>query len=157
MAEITLRTVIPADLPVFFEHQRDPVAYRMAAYPFKEREAFMAHWAKILAGEANVIRTVLVDGQVAGNMLSFLMEGKREVGYWIGREYWGKGVATAALRQFLDVVTERPLYAYVVQHNAGSRRVLEKCGFQLLRETGEEVILKLNGDQGPSGSAESPA
>ncbi|HZW05204.1 MAG TPA: GNAT family N-acetyltransferase [Anaerolineaceae bacterium] len=157
MTEITLRNVIPADLPVFFEHQRDPVAYRMAAYPSKEREAFMAHWTKILAGEANVIRTILVDGQVAGNMLSFLMEGKREVGYWIGREYWGKGVATAALRQFLDVVTERPLYAYVVQHNAGSRRVLEKCGFQLLRETGEEVILKLNGDQGPSGPAESPA
>ena len=145
MTEITLREVTPDDLPIFYEHQRDPEGYQMAAYPSKEWEPFMAHWTKILANPTNVIRTVLVDGQVAGNILSFMMDGEREIGYWIGKEFWGKGFATAALSQFLDVVTERPLCAHVVRHNAGSRRVLEKCGFTLRREAGEEFVLEIAG------------
>ena len=88
---ITLRNVIQDDLPIFFEHQRDPVAAKMAAFPSRDREAFMAHWAKIMAN-ANVInRTILFDEQVAGNIASFEMEGQREIGYWLGREFTEKG------------------------------------------------------------------
>ncbi len=44
-----------------------------------------------------------------------MQTGQREVGYWFGRQYWGKGVATRALAAFLDHVAVRPLYAHVVK------------------------------------------
>jgi RimJ/RimL family protein N-acetyltransferase len=66
-------------------------------------------------------------------VVSFNCGDEREVGYWLGREYWGQGIATAALQEFLAVEQHRPLFAGVVDDNAGSIRVLEKCGFQLLR------------------------
>jgi RimJ/RimL family protein N-acetyltransferase len=132
--EVQLRAVIESDLPIFFEHQIDPQAAQMAAFPSRGREAFMAHWAKILADETNIIRAILFEGQVAGNVLSFIMDGRREVGYWLGREFWGRGIATRALSAFLEQVTERPLYAYVAKPNLGSLRVLQKCGFFIIRE-----------------------
>ncbi|MBI3890434.1 MAG: GNAT family N-acetyltransferase [Candidatus Wallbacteria bacterium] len=131
---VLLRTVVEADLAVFFEHRRDPVANRMAAFTAKDpndRAAFSEHWQKLLADESVILRTILWQGQVAGHIGSFLMQGKREVMYWIGREFWGKGIATDALSQFLRQVTERPLYAGAASDNLGSIRVLEKCGFQL--------------------------
>ena len=134
MDQIELREVIPGDLPIFYEQQRDSLANQMAAFPARDRPAFDAHWVKILADPSSVIRTIEYAGQVAGNVLSFVMEGKREVGYWLGREYWGKGIATRALRVFLEQYPTRPLYAHVVQHNQGSIRVLEKCGFERVGE-----------------------
>lgn len=131
---VELRAVEEADLPILFEQQLDPEATRMAAFPARDRDAFMAHWSKILA-EADVApRAILLDGSVAGYICSFDLSGEREVGYWVGREHWGKGVATRALRIFLDEQRDRPLYAHVAKHNVGSIRVLEKCGFAVLRE-----------------------
>ncbi|MGI8858803.1 MAG: GNAT family N-acetyltransferase [Rubrobacteraceae bacterium] len=127
--EVVLRGVIEDDLPVFFEHQQDPDATRMAAFPARSRDAFMAHWARILDDETVVNKTILFDGKVAGSILSFEQSGEREVGYWIGREFWGRGVATNALSEFLAHVRQRPLYAHVAGHNVASVRVLEKCGF----------------------------
>ena len=132
--EVTLREVSPDDLDVFFEHQRDPEGARMAAFPSREREAFDAHWEKIQAIEENVLRTVVVDGQVAGNLGSWIQDGKREVGYWFGREFWGRGVASRALTEFVKVVDARPLWAFAAEHNQGSVRVLEKCGFVEVKE-----------------------
>lgn len=131
---VQLRDVIAADLPIFFAHQQDLEATRMAAFPAREHEAFMAHWARVLADPTVITQTILADGQVAGNVVSFVVDGEREVGYWLGRAYWGMGVATRALAAFLTQVTERPLYAHVVKHNHGSRRVLEKCGFTVCAE-----------------------
>jgi RimJ/RimL family protein N-acetyltransferase len=150
--EVELREVTETDLPVFYEHQREPEANRMADFPRREREAFMAHWAKILGDETIVKQTIVFQGRVAGNVVSWVQSGEREVGYWIGQEFWGKGIASRALRLFLEQVTERPLYAHVAKHNLASRRVLEKCGFRLYGEDtwtnpdgehGEEYILKL--------------
>ena len=126
---VELREVEPDDLPLFFEHQLDPEASEMAVFPSREREAFMSHWAKVLADETNLTRTVLADGEVAGNVVSFDRLGEREVGYWIGRDHWGKGIATAALAAFLLQDRTRPLTARVATTNVGSIRVLEKCGF----------------------------
>jgi RimJ/RimL family protein N-acetyltransferase len=141
---ITLREVIESDLPIFFEHQSDPVAWRMAAFNPRDREKFMVHWKKLLANRAGVLRTILYGDVVAGTMMSFVMERKRQVGYWIGRELWGRGIATAALALFLDQYPKRPLYAHAARHNTASRRVLEKCGFQLI---GDEPVEPLaNGD-----------
>ena len=145
---VLLRDVTDADLPSFFEQQLDPVTTQMAAFPARERPAFMAHWAKILAAPTMIAQTILFDKQVAGNIGSFEMSGQREVGYWIGRHYWGRGVATAALAAFLHHVQARPLYAHVAKHNRGSLRVLEKCGFTIIGEDSneqvEEYVLKLH-------------
>lgn len=129
-----MREVTEADLPLFFEFQLDPEANHMAAFTAREpsdRDAFMRHWAKIMADDSIVKRAILYNGQVAGSMVRFDQDGKPEIGYWIGREYWGKGIATRALSAFLEVVTERPLYAAAAWDNVASIRVLEKCGFTL--------------------------
>jgi len=142
--KIFLRDVVESDLPAFFEHQMDPEAATMAAFPSRDRDAFMAHWAKILADDANVLKTIVYEGQVVGNIVSFEILGEREVGYWIGREFWGRGIATEALDQFLGLEKTRPLYAHVAKRNAASRRVLEKCGFTL---AGEDKYFNARGEE----------
>lgn len=131
---IILREVIQDDLPIFFEHQSDPEAANMAAFPSREKEAFMAHWAKIMADKNVMNRTILFNGRVAGNIACFEMEGKWEVGYWVGREFWGLRIASESLRQFLGQAMKRPLHAHVAKHNVASRRVLEKYGFEVIGE-----------------------
>jgi len=140
---ILLRDVVESDLPIFFEQQLDPIANEMAAFPARDREAFMTHWAKIMADESNILKAILYGDQVAGNIVSWEHDGEREIGYWLGREFWGKGIATRALALLLEQVTMRPLYAYVARHNLASQRVLQKCGFTIMREEIEEVILIL--------------
>ena len=151
---IFLRDVTESDLPIFFEQQLDPEATQMAAFPARDRESFMAHWSKIMADDSNILKTILFDGQVAGNIVSWEGSGEREVGYWVGKEYWDKGIATQALMVFLGQVKARPLYAHVAKHNAASQRVLEKCGFTVIgmewildaegKNQVEEFILKLS-------------
>ena len=98
---VLLRGVARGDLPVLFEHQRDPVSNRVAGVPPRDRDAFAAHWARILADKTFTLKTILFEGRVAGHVMSFERGGGREVGYWIGREHWGRGVATEALSRFL--------------------------------------------------------
>src|SRR5687767_3296860 len=137
--EVRLRGVEPDDLPIFYEHQLDADATRMAAFPSRDRAAFDAHWAtNILGNPAAITQTILLDGEVVGNIGSWLKDDVRLVGYWIGKEHWGKGVATRALAAFLRLVTERPLHAHVAKHNVASIRVLEKCGFSFEREESVE-------------------
>ena len=124
-----LRDVVESDLDAFFEHLREPEANEMAIFPARDRETFDAHWRKILADDALIQKTIVHDGEVAGNIGSWEQEGHRLVGYWIGREFWGKGVATRALGEFVEQVRQRPLHAWVATSNVGSIRVLEKCGF----------------------------
>ena len=142
--EIRLRDVEPTDLPVFYEHQLDADATAMAAFPARDRAAFDAHWAtNVLGNPAAITQTILVDGQVAGWIGSWPQDGARHVGYWIGKEHWGKGVATKTLAAFLQLVNERPLHAHVVEHNVASIRVLEKCGFSVERVERGEVVVEM--------------
>ena len=131
---ITLRDVDARDLPIFFAHQRDPEATRMAAFPPRDHDAFMAHWTKLLGDPALLTKTILVGTEVAGNLGSWTQSGERLIGYWLGREYWGQGIASAALRQFLALIATRPLTAHVAKHNLASLRVLQKCGFTIAGE-----------------------
>jgi RimJ/RimL family protein N-acetyltransferase len=137
--ELVLRNVANDDLPIFFEYQLDQEANTMAAFTAKDptnREAFMAHWHKILADETTINQTILFHGQVAGSVSSYEEEGRPEVTYWIGKEYWGKGIATRALTKFLTHHNKaRPIYARVAKDNVGSRRVLGKCGFVIIGES----------------------
>jgi len=151
---VHIRDVIETDLSIFFEQQLDPEATAMAALPSRSRETFMAHWTRITADDSILIKTILFHGAVAGNIVCFDQLGEREVGYWLGKEYWGKGIATQALGEFLKDIDTRPLYAHVAKHNIASRRVLEKCGFiisgedsffsQALGRNVEEYILTLD-------------
>ena len=130
---VSLRAVEDGDLPLFFEWQSDEESYRMAAVPTRDAEAFAAHWARNRSNPENFMRTIVADGVVVGNVVSWTGDEGRMVGYWIGKEHWGRGIASAALRLYLDDVEQhRPLLASVVEHNAGSRRVLEKAGFQFV-------------------------
>jgi RimJ/RimL family protein N-acetyltransferase len=143
---VRIRDVQPGDLEDFFEQQLDPEATRMAAFPARDRDAFMAHWTRIQADDRNIRQTVVLDGQVAGNVLSWEQDGERMVGYWLGRAYWGRGVATRALALLLDQVPVRPLHADVAVHNVGSIRVLEKCGFRpIMGPDGPQVTVGEDG------------
>jgi RimJ/RimL family protein N-acetyltransferase len=124
-----LRDVVESDLPVFFEHQREPEGTAMADFPARDREAFDAHWRRILADDSLTKKTIVFEGQVAGNAVSWPQDGRQLVGYWLGKAFWGKGLATQALAELIDELGTRPLHAYVAKTNIGSIRVLEKCGF----------------------------
>ena len=137
MNNIALRDVVEGDLPIFFKQQLNDEVNYMAAFTQKEpanRDAFMVHWRKILGNESITIKAILFNGYVAGHVLSHECFGKPEVSYWIGKEYWGKGVATKALSEFLKHTSSRPLYARVAKDNVASIRVLEKCGFKMCGE-----------------------
>jgi RimJ/RimL family protein N-acetyltransferase len=130
--EVTLRDVEEDDLSIFFEQQLDDDANRMAAFTRSDpanREAFMEHWAHVLADDSNGHQTILFDGQVAGNVVSFNRDGEREVGYYLGQAFWGKDIATRALAAYLRIERTRPLYGYTAKDNIGSQRVLQKNGF----------------------------
>jgi len=157
-SDVILRDVVEGDLAILFEHHKDPDANRMAAFTAKDpadQTAFQAHWDKILGDEEILIQTIVNHRDVAGHVLSYVEFGEREVSYWIGKEYWGKGIATKALTQYLAQVIFRPLYARAAKDNIGSVRVLEKCGFRVMgddkgysnaRGVGvEEFIFKLEG------------
>ncbi|MGH3739424.1 MAG: GNAT family N-acetyltransferase [Micromonosporaceae bacterium] len=127
---LTLRELTDADHPVLFEHQRDPESAKMAAVPIREWQPYLERRRQTLADPEVVLRAIEIDGVLVGDIVSFPIDGVRAVGYRIGREFWGRGIATAALRGFLRMIPDRPLHAHVAVHNGGSLRVLEKVGFQ---------------------------
>jgi RimJ/RimL family protein N-acetyltransferase len=129
--DVLLREVEASDLDVLFEQQLDPEANRMAAFTAPnpaDRDAFDARWRRIREG---LVRTIVADGEIVGSIFRWrdpALPGP-EVSYWLGREHWGKGIATAALARFLELVPERPVFGRCAADNTGSLRVLEKNGF----------------------------
>ncbi|MFL6514069.1 MAG: GNAT family N-acetyltransferase [Chthoniobacterales bacterium] len=157
---IKIREVESSDLDIFYEHQLDPEAIRMAAFVGKDRKdkvVFDTHWNKILSSSQNTNRTIVADGQVAGYIACFPDGENMEVTYWLGRDFWGKGLATEALKRMLHLVADRPIFGRAASDNIGSIRVLQKCGFKIIGndkgfangrgEETEEYILRLDRDQ----------
>lgn len=133
MTEIRLRDCEASDLAAFYAFESDTDAARVVNFPHRSRLAFDAHWNDDILGDASVDKcTVLVNGAVAGNIVCWGAEDEREIGYWFGREFWGRGVGTASVRAFVRGVERRPLYAKVATANVGSVRLLEKCGFAIV-------------------------
>ena len=133
MLELLLRDVGESDLDVLFRHWTDPESNRMAAFTVDDptdRDAFDARWSRLRADDTVTTMTIELDGEVVGTIGSWDGEGVREVTYWIGREHWGRGIASRALAEFLSIETARPLRAAVATDNVGSIRVLQKCGFE---------------------------
>lgn len=154
---ITLRNVEPSDISIFFEQQLDPDARRMAAFVRKDRQdraAFEAHWNKILNSSENITKTIVARGQVVGHVACYPNGTNMEVTYWVGREFWGRELATQALKRMLELVVDRPIFARTATDNIGSIRVLQKCGFKIAGqdkgfaegrdEETEEYILRLD-------------
>lgn len=132
---ISLRPVTDADLDLFYAHQQDRVAVRMAAFTssdLADRAAFGARWRRILSDAGICVRTIVADQTAVGHILRHAVDGHAEVSFWLGREHWGHGHATAALGLFLTELSERPVYARVAQDNAGSVAVLQHNGFVVI-------------------------
>jgi RimJ/RimL family protein N-acetyltransferase len=154
---ITFREVESSDLETFYQHQLDPEAIRMAAFVCKDpkdKAAFDVHWDKILKSPQNTNRTIVANGRVIGHIACFPNGEHMEVTYWLGREFWGKRLATQALKKMLYLVAARPMFGRAAADNIGSIRVLQKCGFKIIgkdkgfangrAEDTEEVILRLD-------------
>jgi RimJ/RimL family protein N-acetyltransferase len=157
MAVVALRPVTDGDLDALFEQMRDPQGIWMAAFTAQDpddRDAFDAHMARVRNSPGITMRAVTCDGRLAGSIASFPVEDQTEVTYWIDRAQWGKGIATRALALLLELVPARPVYARAASDNAGSLRVLHKCGFRAIGtensfaagrdEEIEETILRLD-------------
>jgi RimJ/RimL family protein N-acetyltransferase len=131
--DVTLREVRDGDLTAFYAQMNGPEAMWMAAFTAKDPSDpawFDAHWARIRHDPEVIARAAVGEnGEIVGNVGVFGPPEERQVTYWIGREYWGRGAATAVLREVLDAVRDRPLHARAAAGNGGSIRVLEKCGF----------------------------
>lgn len=81
------------------------------------------------------MNTIIVNDKIAGSVVKYEMEGKAEITYWIGKQFWGMGITTKALEKNLNTENIKPMYGRVAFDNFGSQKVLEKCGFQ---KTGTE-------------------
>jgi len=131
IGQIRLRDMEPGDLPRLYEFNLDPDANRLAGTIPRSADAFREHWDKVLAAPNIVVKAISVEGVLAGHITCFNLDGADAVGYWVGKEFWGKGVASRALELLLEEVSRRPLYARVATSNRASLRVLQKRGFTI--------------------------
>lgn len=130
--KIRLRPVVAADLECLFEQQNDPIANQLAQFTPREHSAFFAHWHNnILTQESVISRAIVLNEQLIGNIVSWDRDGTTMLGYWIGRQYWGQGMTSQALAAFLPLISARPIFAHVAQHNVASQRLLLRQGFVL--------------------------
>jgi RimJ/RimL family protein N-acetyltransferase len=154
---VSLRPVEDRDLDAIYQQMTDPASIRMAAFTAKDQTDRRAVLNKILRLRADTsvsFRVIDVDGAAAGTIGSFRIDDQPEVTYWVDRNLWGKGVASAALQILLAETAERPLFARAASDNLGSLRVLEKAGFRRIGvnrgfapgrgEEIEETILRLD-------------
>lgn len=135
--EIKLRQTQISDLEFLFQFQLDKEAIYLAAFTPKDptdKEAYMAKYTKHLNDPVINMQTILVDGAIVGSLAKFEIEGDAEITYWIDRKFWGQGIASTALRDFLTIESTRPVFGRVAFDNLGSQKVLEKCGFVRIGE-----------------------
>lgn len=126
---IRLRSVERDDLPQMYEMQLDPESNRLAGTIPRSAEAFEAHWINVLRDPSVTAKAILLGEVLVGTVSCFWRDGQANVGYWVSREHWGKGIASRALELLLLEVATRPLYASAATNNIASLRVLQKCGF----------------------------
>jgi [ribosomal protein S5]-alanine N-acetyltransferase len=139
LSQMILRDVTGADLDILFDIQDDDIAQYMAGFTSPDggdRDSYVARQRGFLADDKITKKVILVDDELVGSVASFVVEGDTEVTYWIRRDLWGRGIATAALGELLREVTVRPIFARTAADNAGSAKVLLRNGFtQVGKET----------------------
>jgi [ribosomal protein S5]-alanine N-acetyltransferase len=130
--QIQLRKSVIADLEFFFTFQLDPEANYLAAFTSKDpgdKTAYLQKYTKHLNDPTINNQTIIVKNIIAGSIAKFEMRGEAELTYWIDKKYWGRGIATKALTEFLKIENTRPIFGRTAFDNIGSQKVLEKCGF----------------------------
>ena len=75
------------------------------------------------------MKIIISNSEVAGYLTKYELDGEPQIGFVLGREFWGKGLATESLREFLSTIDTRPIYARTAFDYIGSIRVLQKLGF----------------------------
>ena len=93
----------------------------------------------VIAAERESVYAIVLDGSAVGTIgLKLRTDVDRvaaEMGYWLGEEYWGRGILTEVVRAFtpwaLQAFKLTRLEAIVFVGNEASARVLEKTGYQL--------------------------
>lgn len=131
---VHLRPANESDIEIFYTHQLDPVSTDLAKVLARSRESFDAHWDAILNDPNTIARTILFDDQVVGLINTFPVKDERHIGYWIDRAHWGKGIASHAIAQMVELDPSRPLHAIVAIDNVGSMKALERSGFVRIGE-----------------------
>ena len=135
--EVTLRRTTEVDLPLLHSIELDPLSNELAGTKPRDWPTFRARWAEILADPDGIVtkvtpRVILADG-IAVGAVNIAPDGEHDsLGYWIGREHWGRGIATRAVALLLSEFLRRPLFATAAGHNRPSIRVLEKNQFVIL-------------------------
>ena len=130
--EIILRPSEISDLENLFTFQLDHEANYLAAFTSKDpsdKPAYFQKYTKLFNDPAINNQTIIVNNIIAGSIAKFEIEGEAEITYWIDKKFWGRGIATKALRYLLTIENARPIYGRVAFDNFGSQKVLEKCGF----------------------------
>lgn len=130
--DIKLRPTQISDLDTLFQFQLDKEGGYLAAFMPKDptdKAAYLTKFTKLLSDPTVNNQTIVIDNIIVGSITKFIMEGDTEITYWIDKKFWGQGVATKALNNFLDIETSRPIFGRVAFDNFGSQKVLEKCGF----------------------------
>jgi RimJ/RimL family protein N-acetyltransferase len=140
LSRCAVRSFRPDDAPSLARHANNRAIWinLRDRFPSPYSLADAERWIKDVAGSVPQTHfAIAVDGAAAGAVGLHLKKDVRrrvaEIGYWLGEELWGRGIATEAVRavtghalaQF-DLVR---LYAGVFEGNQASMRVLEKAGY----------------------------
>lgn len=109
-------------------------------YPYAEKDGAAFISAMLNAKQGAVFAfAITYEGNLVGSIGAFRQDNihsrTAEMGYYIGEEYWGKGICTAAVKLICQHIFDNSdiirIFAEPFAHNAASCRVLEKAGFQL--------------------------
>jgi ribosomal-protein-alanine N-acetyltransferase len=139
---ITLRELRSSDLDrlVRLANNENVSRYLMDTFPYPYTRSDGEWWIGIGSKQdGGIVRAIEFGGEFAGSIGITPQSGWRdhvgEIGYWVGEEFWGKGIATWALGQMTDFGFAsrqlQKLCAPVLAPNAASMRVLAKCGYAL--------------------------
>lgn len=131
--EFLLRATIESDLEVFFLNQLDDESNQMAAFTSvdpSDKKTYIEKWTRLLNDETIHMKTIIYNDEIAGTVAKYEMDGESEITYWIGKRYWGRGIASKAVEAFLRLEKKRPIYGKAASDNTKSIRVLEKSGFK---------------------------
>jgi RimJ/RimL family protein N-acetyltransferase len=130
--DIALVEFQDSDLEPLFNFQDDEEAQKLAGggRTYDTLEDFTA-FMQDARDKGAEFQTILQEGEPVGYIAAFDRFEKREISYWIGREFWGKGIGTKAVAIWLERfdVPSAGLYARVMDDHPASARVLEKNGF----------------------------
>jgi len=130
--DIKLRPTEITDLDTLFQFQLDKEGGYLAAFMPKDptdKTAYINKYSKLLDDPTVNNQTIILDNTIVGSIAKFVIQGDTEITYWIDRKFWGQGIATTALSDFLKIEQARPIFGRVAFDNFGSQKVLEKCGF----------------------------